>query len=111
MSTLNPQELRPIWDALAVVCGRWRMPIIHCLCGQPLRFSELEAHLDCITPKALAEHLHALELNGLVHREVVPSRPIVTRYGLTEHGRTVLPLLQEMRRFGEQHRQHLTTEV
>ncbi|WP_460575417.1 winged helix-turn-helix transcriptional regulator [Hymenobacter coalescens] len=110
MSNPTTQELRPLWDALAVVCGRWRMPIIHCLCGQPLRFSELEAHLDCITPKALAEHLRALELNGLVSREVVPSRPVVTRYGLTEYGHSVLPLLREMRRFGETHRQHLTQQ-
>ncbi|OON66466.1 winged helix-turn-helix transcriptional regulator [Hymenobacter sp. CRA2] len=109
MSTLNSQELRPIWDALAVVCGRWRMPIIHCLCGQPLRFSELEAHLDCITPKALAEHLRALELNGLVAREILDTRPVATRYALTPYGHTVLPLLHELRRFGETHRQHLTT--
>ncbi|WP_413775166.1 winged helix-turn-helix transcriptional regulator [Hymenobacter weizhouensis] len=88
--------------------GRWRAPILQCLCGKPLRFSELEDHLDCITPKALSSHLRTLELNGLIKREVVPSRPVVTRYELTDHGRTIVPLLQEMRRWGENHRRHLT---
>lgn len=107
MNPVKNSEIRPLWDTLAVVCGRWRAPILHCLCGRPLRFSELEDHLDCITPKALSQHLRTLELNGLVLREVVPSRPVVTRYGLTEYGRTIVPLLQEMRRWGEAHRQRL----
>ena len=104
---MEKQEIRPFWDALEVLCGRWKMPILHCLCGEPLRFSELEAHLGCITPKALSNQLRHLEVNGLVHREVLTSRPVVTRYGLTEYGRTVVPLLQDVKRWGENHRRQL----
>lgn len=107
MGCMEDDNIGPLWDTLAVVCGRWRTPILHCLCGEPLRFSELENHLDCITPKALSGHLRTLERNGLVQREVVPSRPVVTRYGLTEYGRTIVPLLEEMRRWGRGHRQRL----
>jgi DNA-binding HxlR family transcriptional regulator len=108
---MENSDFRPYWDAMAVVCGRWRAPILHCLNGPPMRFSELELCLDCITAKALSQHLHTLELNGLVSREVLATRPIVSRYGLTDYGRTIMPLLQEMQRWGASHRQHLQTPV
>jgi DNA-binding HxlR family transcriptional regulator len=53
-----------------------------------------------ITPKMLTQQLRDLEENGLVHREVYAVIPPKVEYSLTEDGKTFLPVLQAMYKWG-----------
>jgi DNA-binding HxlR family transcriptional regulator len=71
---------------------RYIVAILRLLAERPRRPKELWARLR-IADKVLFERLAKLESLGLVHREIVPTRPLQVRYHLTERGAALLPLL------------------
>jgi DNA-binding HxlR family transcriptional regulator len=68
---------------------KWSVPVLASL-TEPLRFSELRTALPGVTPRALALALRDLEGDGLVRREVRPTRPPSTVYRLTPKATRVL---------------------
>jgi DNA-binding HxlR family transcriptional regulator len=64
------------------------------------RFCELERSLDGISPRTLSLRLRALEDNGIVERRTYPEVPPRVEYGLTEKGRALVPLIEDMRDYG-----------
>jgi DNA-binding HxlR family transcriptional regulator len=74
---------------------KWSLPCLDALAGGARRFSELEARLAGITPRALSAALGSLEDEGLVARRVRQGRPPATVYALTPRGRRLAPLLGE----------------
>ena len=66
------------------------------------RFCELERSLAGISPRTLSLRLRALEEEGIVVRKTYPEVPPRVEYALTEKGRALLPLVDDMREFGRQ---------
>ena len=90
---------------LSLLNGRWKLLILYNLGkGEVIRFSELQRLLGRITYKTLSNSLKEMEADGLVFRRAYPQIPPKVEYGLTERGRSLLPLLREMCRWGETHR-------
>jgi DNA-binding HxlR family transcriptional regulator len=88
-------------EAVAEIIGRkWVSLIIRDLAKGSLRFGVLQ-HSIKISPRVLSARLQELELEGLVHREVFAEVPPRTEYSLTERGRLLVPLIDEMRRIGQ----------
>ena len=56
-----------------------------------------------ITQRMLTLQLRELENDGIVHREVYPQVPPKVEYSLTEFGRTLMPVIEAMHRWGEQY--------
>lgn len=100
-------ELQAVQDALYVVGGKWRFPIIFALCDQPLRFNELQRTVKGITSRMLIKELRELETNDLVKRTVYNTSPVVVEYGLTAHGSTLEPVLKALGLWGKIHRDHI----
>ena len=100
-------ELQAVQDALYVVGGKWRFPIIFALCDQPLRFNEMQRTIKGITSRMLIKELRELETNDLVKRTVYDSSPVIVEYGLTEHGTTLEPVLRALGLWGKVHRDHI----
>jgi len=67
------------------------------------RFNELQRLLAGITQRMLTLQLRELENDGIVHREVYPQVPPKVEYSLTEFGRTLMPVIEAMHRWGEQY--------
>ena len=90
--------------ALSVVGGRWK-PIIlfHLLQSDVLRFSELQRSIDGITQRMLTKQLRELEADEVVGRKVFAEVPPKVEYYLTDYGKTLEPLLMEMREWGAKH--------
>ena len=82
-------------DALEVIQGKWRLPIII-----SLRFGEIRKDISDISPKMLSQELKALETNKIIARKVYDSMPVVVEYSLTPLGETMESLLGEIINWG-----------
>ena len=92
----------PVCRTAEVVCSKWTMLVIRDLAEGRSRFCELERSLSGISPRTLSLRLRALEEEGIVERRTYPEVPPRVEYALTEKGRALLPLVEDMRRFGRQ---------
>ncbi|MFH9088283.1 transcriptional regulator [Streptomyces sp. Ru62] len=79
----------PSRGTLEHVTGRWGGLTLGALYEGPLRFNELRRRVDGVSEKMLSQTLHALERDGLVHREAQPTNPPRVDYELTPLGRRV----------------------
>ncbi|MDQ1008066.1 DNA-binding HxlR family transcriptional regulator [Streptomyces sp. V4I23] len=79
----------PSRGTLEHVTGRWGSLTMGALYGERLRFNELRRRVDGVSEKMLSQTLHALERDGLVHREAQPTNPPRVDYELTPLGRAV----------------------
>src|SRR5690348_13590432 len=91
----------PAEHTLDVIGGRWKVPILYHLAGGALRFSELRRALAGVTQKMLIQQLREMERDGIVSRKVFPQVPPKVQYSLTSRGRTLLPVVQSMCRWGK----------
>jgi DNA-binding HxlR family transcriptional regulator len=83
-----------------IIGAKWTALLVHDLSEGPRRFSELEHSCAGISPRTLSERLRALEDEGLVERRSYSESPPRVEYELTEKGTALLPIIEEMRRFG-----------
>jgi len=91
----------PIRTTMDMLGGKWRLLIIYQLAEKPLRFGELKRSIGNISEKMLVQELKNLEIDGLVLRKNYGEVPPRVDYRLSERGRLVLPLIDEMRKFGQ----------
>ncbi|MBZ9937192.1 helix-turn-helix transcriptional regulator [Mesorhizobium sp. BR1-1-16] len=89
---------------LAMVSGRWKLPILFRLYEQPkLRNAELKRDMPNVSQKMLTQHLRELEEDGLISRlDFGEPRPRV-EYSLTPGGLALIPVLAAAKRFSESH--------
>ncbi|HSK49379.1 MAG TPA: helix-turn-helix domain-containing protein [Solirubrobacterales bacterium] len=99
MSALSNSQC-PVCRTAEVVCGKWTLLVIRDLAAGSSRFCELERSLEGISPRTLSLRLRALEEEGVVERHTFPEVPPRVEYALTEKGRALVPLIDDMRRYG-----------
>jgi DNA-binding HxlR family transcriptional regulator len=90
----------PVCRTADVVCGKWTLLVIRDLAEGERRFCELERSLKGISPRTLSLRLRALEEEGIVARHTFPEVPPRVEYALTEKGEALVPLIEDMRRYG-----------
>lgn len=83
------------------VTGRWGALTLGALHKGSFRFNELRRRVDGVSEKMLSQTLHALERDGLVHREAQPTNPPRVDYELTPLGREVAERLLALIHFVE----------
>jgi DNA-binding HxlR family transcriptional regulator len=90
----------PVCRTAEVVCGKWTLLVIRDLAAGSSRFCELERSLEGISPRTLSLRLRALEEEGVVERHTYPEVPPRVEYALTEKGEALVPLIDDMRKYG-----------
>jgi DNA-binding HxlR family transcriptional regulator len=90
----------PVCRTAEIVCGKWTLLVIRDLAEGRSRFCELERSLHGISPRTLSLRLRALEEEGVVARQTFPEVPPRVEYALTEKGRALVPLIEDMREYG-----------
>jgi len=80
--------------------GKWKSVVLWYLRKEKKRFSELRRHIPNITEKMLSLQLKELELDGIVSRKVYPEVPPKVEYALTDFGKTLIPVLEEIAKWG-----------
>lgn len=104
-------HVRNITDALYVLHGKWKLPLIFTLRESPRRFNEIIQQLESITPKVLAKELRDLEINGFVERKVYPTTPVTVIYEATPYSDTLKNVLSELWQWGAQHREKIRQSI
>jgi DNA-binding HxlR family transcriptional regulator len=92
----------PVCRTAQIVCGKWTLLVIRDLADGRSRFCELERSLAGISPRTLSLRLRALEEEGIVKRQTYPEVPPRVEYALTEKGRALVPLIEDMRAYGRE---------
>jgi DNA-binding HxlR family transcriptional regulator len=90
----------PVGCCAEIISGKWTLLVIRDLTGGSQRFCELERSLDGISPRTLSLRLRALEDQGIVERRTYPEVPPRVEYALTEKGKALVPLIEDMRTYG-----------
>jgi DNA-binding HxlR family transcriptional regulator len=86
--------------AASLLSNKWKPVIIARLLKDPLRFSEIRRTIPQISSKVLSENLIELEAAGIVARQVISARPPRTLYSLTQKGKALKTVLEEMEKWG-----------
>jgi DNA-binding HxlR family transcriptional regulator len=91
----------PVCRTAEIVCGKWTLLLVRDLSEGRSRFCELERSLEGISPRTLSLRLRALEDEGIVKRHTYAEVPPRVEYALTEKGEALVPLIDDMRAYGE----------
>ena len=83
-------------DAIEVIQGKWRIPIIISLTYGNKRFGEIQRDIADISPKMLSQELKALEMNKIITRTLYDSMPVTVEYALTPLGNSAMNLIDEL---------------
>jgi DNA-binding HxlR family transcriptional regulator len=92
----------PVCRTAEIVCGKWTLLVIRDLAEGRSRFCELERSLQGISPRTLSLRLRSLEEEGIVERHTYPEVPPRVEYALTDKGRALVPLIEDMRAYGRE---------
>jgi DNA-binding HxlR family transcriptional regulator len=98
------EQMQSVQDTMAVIGGKWKIKIITILYFGETHFMELQRRVDGIGAKMLSQELRELELNGLVKRTIMDTRPITVEYELTAYGATLKDIISSMESWGRKHR-------
>ncbi|HSI79968.1 MAG TPA: helix-turn-helix domain-containing protein [Solirubrobacterales bacterium] len=90
----------PVGSCAEIISGKWTILVIRDLAEHSRRFCELERSLEGISPRTLSLRLRALEEHEIVERHTYPEVPPRVEYALTEKGRALVPLIEDMRAYG-----------
>ena len=90
----------PVQHSLKFIGGKWRIGIIWSMKTSCRRFGELKRDVLGITEKMLIQELRYLERLGVVCRKAFYEIPPKVEYSLTERGKTLIPLLENIVSWG-----------
>lgn len=93
---------------LDIIGGKWKPLILWRLGTEGTkRFSEVKRALPGITQKMLTQQLRELEADGMIHRKIYPQVPPKVEYSLTEEGKSLMPILDTMCKWGTEYYQNI----
>ncbi|WP_373163989.1 winged helix-turn-helix transcriptional regulator [Agathobaculum sp. Marseille-P7918] len=84
-----------------LIGDKWKVLILRDLMPGTRRFGELKKSIGSVSQKVLTAQLRDMEAKGLVSRKVYAEVPPRVEYSLTDLGRSLNPILDAMRRWGE----------
>jgi len=103
-------DILAMLDTLDALGGRWKLLIVHYLltrAGESNTFKKMEKDIDGISAKMLSKELKMLEVNKIVHREVMPTKPVTVQYSITEYGKETESVIKALVDWGQKHRMKL----
>jgi DNA-binding HxlR family transcriptional regulator len=99
---VTANETCPVCHTAEIISGKWTLLLIRDLADGRSRFCELERSLEGISPRTLSLRLRALEAEGIIERRTYAEVPPRVEYRLTAKGEALVPLIEQMRRYGRQ---------
>ena len=90
-----------------VLYGKWKIRILWFIHQGNLRPSELQRKIPDASRRVLNVQLKELEDHELVTRTIYPVMPPKVEYHLTDFGKTLIPLIQAIGIWGDEHQERL----
>jgi len=100
-------QVMAVKDALEVLNGKWKLPIIISVSFGTKRFKQISKEVKGITDKMLSKELKDLEINQLIERTVYDTFPPRVEYAITDHGKTLQKVIAELGHWGLEHRRKI----
>ena len=89
-----------------MISGKHKMVILYCLMEfEVVRFNELKRYLKNITDKTLSSNLKELEADKLIIRKEYPQIPPKVEYRLSDRGKSLMDILDQLCVWGEKNRE------
>ena len=107
----NPVGGCPLTAALAAIGGKWKLIIVYWLAQSPRHFAALRQVMPGISQKVLTQQLRELVGDSIVQRQPTGAIPAPVEYSLTDYGRSLLPLVENIRLWGRAHIERLTSQT
>lgn len=106
---LTKEELPecPVATSVQLIGNKWKILIIRNLIDKTQRFTDFLKTIPAISKKVLTDNLRALENDGLIEREVFAEVPPRVEYSLSELGKTLRPILDAMRDWGDEYKKSI----
>lgn len=102
---MNIEKIRnyncPVEAAMDVIGGKYKALIVYELIGGTRRYNEIQRAVPQATPRMLSKQLKELEEDGVINRVLYPVVPPKTEYSLTELGKTLVPIVEALCKWGE----------
>lgn len=94
----------PVETTLMLIGDKWKVLILRDLMPGTKRFGELKKSIVSVSQKVLTAQLRDMEEKGLVSRKVYAEVPPRVEYSLTELGKSLCPVLDALREWGENYK-------
>lgn len=93
----------PVTATMGVIGGKWKLLILYLISNKINRFGKMNMILKDISKQMLTTQLRELETDGIIDRKIYPEIPPRVEYFLSEKGKTLLPIIELMRVWGNEH--------
>lgn len=93
----------PIERGMRIIGGKWTGSILWHLQDKPVRFNDLARQIGGASKKVITQRLREMEVNKLIKRKVLNTKPVAVTYELTEFGKTALSFLDELKDWTVEH--------
>lgn len=97
----------PVETTLSLIGDKWKVLILRDLMPGTKRFGELKKSIGSVSQKVLTAQLRDMETNGLISRKVYAEVPPRVEYSLTNLGKSLKPILDAMKNWGEDYKRSL----
>ena len=93
----------PVTATMGLIGGKWKILILYLIFNDINRFGKMGMVLKDISKQMLTTQLRELESDGIIERRIYPEIPPRVEYFLTEKGKSLLPIIEMMRDWGNDH--------
>ncbi|AOM79523.1 winged helix-turn-helix transcriptional regulator [Pedobacter steynii] len=90
-----------------VLYGKWKIRLLWFINEGYLRPSELQRKIPAASRRVLNIQLNELEAHGLVGKTIFPVLPPKVEYNLTDFGKTLIPVIAALGKWGDDHEERL----
>jgi DNA-binding HxlR family transcriptional regulator len=101
----------PVTATMEIMGGKWKLLILHLINNDINRFGKMDMMLKDISKQMLTTQLRELERDGIIDRMIFPEIPPRVEYSLTEKGKTLLPIIELMKDWGNENILNVKTEL
>ena len=101
------ETVKPVRDALDVINGKWKLPIIISVSVGNERFTDIQDSIPGITPKVLAKELKELEQHQLIKRVILTDYPVKIIYKAEKYADTLTPIIYALKDWGLNHKKKI----
>ena len=101
----------PISNALKLIGGKWKIMILDNLLSKHMRFGQLKRSLNGITSQMLSKQLKEMEKDKLLIKKILKSDTLKTEYSLTEFGKSTIPVVKSLIKWGSFNKKKITKVI